>query len=161
MHSYIHSFLHTHTHSYNHSLLHTQTHTYTLASVSFMPDGYDGLEVYQFSVDVFNWSKPIFLQLGFCTYGEQWTNATFPNYLRVLEILGAMVQLEYAKCLHFWFASWGEQICSQVKRTSFVAIDSAREVTKSKPWRERTLQGHISSYSPFELVCRVALSLES
>ena len=54
-----------------------------------------------------------------------------------------------------------KKICSTVKRTSFVAIDSAREVTKSKPRRERTLQGHISSYSPFELVCRVTLSLVS
>ena len=35
-----------------------------------MLDGYDGLEVYQFSVDVSNWSKPIFLQLGICTLKE-------------------------------------------------------------------------------------------
>ena len=54
-------------------------------------------------------------------------------YFAFLEVLGAMVQLEYAECLHFLFASWGEQICSQVKRTSFVAIDNAREVAKSKP----------------------------
>ena len=72
-----------------------------------------------------------------------------------------MVQLEYVECLQFLFASWGEKICSKVKRTSFVATDSAREVTKSHPRRERTLQGHISSYSPFELVCMVALSLVS
>ena len=40
-----------------------------------------------------------------------------------------MVQLEYAECLHFLFASWGEKICSKVQRTSFVAIDSVSEVT--------------------------------
>ena len=53
-------------------------------------------------------------------------------YFWVLEILGAMVQLEYVECLHVWFPGWGERICSKVTRTSFVAIDSAREVTKSQ-----------------------------
>ena len=31
----------------------------------------NGLEVFQFSVDVFNWSKTIFIRLVFCTYGEE------------------------------------------------------------------------------------------
>ena len=50
------------------------------ASIPFMPDGSNHLEVYQFSVDVFDWSKTIFIQLKFCTYGEQQSDAAFLNY---------------------------------------------------------------------------------
>ena len=50
----------------------------------------------------------------------------------------------------FTFQSWGEKICCKVK-IAFIAIDNLNH-------EERTLQGHISSHSQFELVCRVALS---
>ena len=56
-----------------------------------MLDGKDGLEVYGFSVYVSNWSKPIFFQLGFCTHGEQQTDATFPIYFGVFTVLGAII----------------------------------------------------------------------
>ena len=87
-------------------------------------------------MDIFDKSKVI--QLGFCTDEEQWSNALFPKY--------------------FWFASWGKKICCKDKRTYFMATDNGREVIKSQPWRKPTLQGHISSYSIFELECRVGLS---
>ena len=45
----------------------------------------------QFSVDIFDGSKIIFIQLGFCTYIEQWRDAVFPNYFYALEVSGAMV----------------------------------------------------------------------
>ena len=54
----------------------------------FHIDGKDGLEVYQFSVDVSSWSKHVFIRLGFCTYGEQRIDASFPNYFRVPEVGG-------------------------------------------------------------------------
>ena len=66
-----------------------------------MPDGKDGLEVNQFSVDIFDWIKIIFNHLGICTNGEQWRDALFPNYFLVLEVLGVMVQFEREECLHF------------------------------------------------------------
>ena len=90
--------------------------------------------------------------MSFFTYGGQWTDASFPIYILSYWGMGGYrsINFEYAECHSFWFASWGEKICCKVKRTSFVAIDSAREVTKSQPWRGRTLQGHISSYSTFD-----------
>ena len=35
--------------------------------------------------------KTIFIQLGFCTYGEQWSDASFPIYFRILEAYVAML----------------------------------------------------------------------
>mgnify|MGYP007129540323 CR=1 FL=1 len=51
------------------------------------------LGAYQFSVDVFDWNKTIIVQLGFCIYGEHWSDTSFPNYFQVLEVLGHMVKL--------------------------------------------------------------------
>ena len=45
-----------------------------------LSDGNNHLEVCQFSVDVFDWSKPMFIQLGICAYGEHWSDASSPNY---------------------------------------------------------------------------------
>ena len=49
-------------------------------------------------------------------------------------------------------------VCRKAQKISFVAIDRVREVIKSQPSRGPTLQGRISSYPTFELVCREGLS---
>ena len=61
-------------------------------------------------------------------------NSELMPHFQIFEFLSCVVvQLEYVECRLFLFASWGEKICCKVKRTSFVAIDSAKEVTKSQP----------------------------
>ena len=50
-----------------------------------MFDNYNGLEVYQISVDVFDWCKTIFIQLVWCTCGVGRT-MNGPHFQKQIEL---------------------------------------------------------------------------
>ena len=70
-----------------------------------------------------------------------------------------MFQLEYGECLHFWSASWVEEVCWKAKRISYVALGSIREKSQKLDHEEEPIaQGEMSSYLSSELICRMGLS---
>ena len=89
-------------------------------------------------MDIFDWIKIIFNHLGICTNGEQWSDASFPNYFKFLRYWGLWFNLNVKNA--FTFDSQVGVVKYDVKVDGFVYSSSSkiprereREIIKSGP----------------------------
>ena len=81
--------------------------------------------------------------------GVEFSDAPLPSEFGLVKALGAMVQLEYEKCLHFWFTSLDEKKYSARLKGKFNCVFFLEKFKNFLTWRATMMQGDKST--PFEL----------